>query len=168
MAMTYQTLFDTFFNQLKTLCWNVSNFTGLPAQFKTGYTTTQTSGLATFTWKISNPITQVTEDQLKTDVTQFFKDTRKIDLSATVTPRGLMNFYGAIACYCSSRIKAVGSLFNNNGSYVCAILNETIPTYTSIPDGIECVASDIQTLTTTINQIMGGSIRGYALKYTIS
>lgn len=164
---TYQTLYNQALTSIKSVCLNVSNFASLPAQYKSGYSYVQTNARSNLKWTIKNPISQVAAATVEADFKALMQTYGITSiLSNTVTPRGLFNFYSALANFCSSRICVCSSQLAT-GKYIVYV-SKTYSTVTKLPEGSVAYASDVNTICNTINGIIGSNAKSYFVTYTTS
>lgn len=165
---TYRTLYNQALSSIKSICMNVSNFGALPSHYKPGYTYTQSNARAYLKWSISNPVNQVSTDTVDTDFSNLM-NTYGITgiLDNTVTPRGILNFYTALAVFCTARVCICSSQLNTN-KYIVYDNSTSYSTYTKIPEGDLIYATDINTICGNINSIIGSNIKSKFIKYTTS
>lgn len=162
--MTYQQLYDIALNSIKSTCLNISNYNAIPAEFKSGYSTKQTTNRAVLTITIVNPIGQVASTTADSEFSAWIAQCG-INLSAQIDPRGLLNFYVALASFCSAKVRVLGGQQSNTKQMV--YIPDGAPViYTTIPTGDLLVASDISTCTGTINSIISNNTKSYPIQYT--
>lgn len=162
--MTYQQLYDIALNSIKSTCLNISNYDSIPAEFKSGYSTKQTTKRAVLTITIVNPIGQVAPTTADSEFSAWIAQCG-VNLSAEIDPRGLLNFYVALASFCSAKVRVLGGQQSDTKQMVY-IPNGVPTTYTTIPNGDLLVATDMDTCTTTINSIISNNTKSYAIQYT--
>ena len=73
--MTYQDMYNTTLASIKSACWNVSNYGGLPAEFKAGYSKSYSSARARLSMSIANPIGQVAASTVDSQFSSFIQNT---------------------------------------------------------------------------------------------
>lgn len=164
---TYQTLYNQALTSIKSVCLNVSNFASLPAQYKSGYSYVQTNARSNLKWTIKNPISQVSASTVEADF-RALMETYGITniLGNTVNPRGLFNFYSALANFCSSRICVCSSQLAT-GRYIVYV-SKTYSAINKLPEGSVAYASDVNMICKDINSIIGSNAKSYFITYTTS
>ena len=167
--MIYQELYDKALNTIKQLCMNVSNYDGLDAAFKAGYSKNYTTGRATLVETISNPIGQVATSTVDSEYFSWMTTcgiTSYLNQTVEVDSRGLFNFYGALASFSTAKIKTIAG----NASTVQQVvyIPGTTPTaITKLPYTSRLMyAVDVSTYFTQINAIIINNTKSYVVKYT--
>jgi len=185
-ALTYQQLMTAAINKISAVCLNVSNFAGIPAAYKSGYThtTTQKGGgtrqiTMTLTATLSSgAISQVTSSVVSDQLNAFFNE-RGITAKASkaITDRGLANFYNNLAAFCYARIFVYSSQETTTNVIAYYSGSVTYPAVTNI-DESSALPEDIKQLkmivanqdVTLALQLLGSYItakaRGKVTKYT--
>lgn len=164
---TYQTLYNQALTSIKSVCVNVSNFASLPAQYKSGYSYIQTNARSNLKWTIKNPIVAVAAATVESDFRSLMQTYGIINiLGNTVTPRGLFNFYSALANFCSSRICICSSQLAT-GKYIVYV-SKTYSAVNKLPEGSVAYASDVNMICKDINSIIGSNAKSYYITYTTS
>lgn len=115
--MTYQDMYNTTLASIKSACWNVSNYAGLPAEFKAGYSRSYSYARARLSMSIANPIGEVTASTVDSQFSSFIQNTFVITPSATVDQRGMITFFEAVAMFCVAKVKICSSMYNT-GKYI--------------------------------------------------
>lgn len=169
--MIYQELYDQALSTIKSLCINVSNYSALDAAFKSGYSKRYTTGRATLTETISNPIGQVATSTVDSDFSSWMTTcgiTSYLNQTVEVDSRGLFNFYGALASFSTAKIRTIAG--NAVTTQQVVYVPGTTPTaITKLPYTSRLMyAVDVSTYFTQINAIIVNNTKSYVVKYTYS
>lgn len=169
--MTYQELYNSALSRIKSMCLNVSNYGGLNSAFKAGYTRNYTTGRATLTARISNPIGQVSSSTVDNEFRNWMTTcgiTSYLNKTVEVDSRGLFNFYGALASFATAKIRTIAGTAVTTQQVV--YVTGTNPTsITRLPtDGRLMYANDVSTYFNQINSIITNNTKAYVVKYSYS
>lgn len=165
--MTYQELYNTALSTIKSVCLNVSNWGAVASQFKSGYSRVQSNARAHLTISIVNPVSQVSSSTVDSQFSSWMVNSCGVNLSATVEPRGLFNFYVALASFVTAKVCIVGGQETTTRQIM---YNSGINPqgYTRMSGENVAVATDMATCSTTINQIICSNTRAYNVRYNFS
>lgn len=169
--ITYQALYNQVVPAINNTCVNVVNYWSLPGEMRPGYQNTFYTNRACSTWTIRNPIYQVDTNTVSDDFLHYIRNIRGIDLNANVNPRGLMNFYSAVACFCEVRVRVASAQVMNShyGRYRVYCRDGGYSNFTTIDPNNDTnliIASDINTISYNINQIISQNNRAYYVRYS--
>ena len=162
--MIYQDLYDIALASIKSICLNVSDWESVVAEFKSGYSRQQTNARAVLTISVANPVGQVATSTVDSEFNSWMVSSCGVVLSATVEPRGLFNFYVALASFVSGKVQIAGGqesttrqiIYNPDG---------TPQSYTKMAGENVAIATDMATCSTTINQIICSNTRARNVRY---
>lgn len=151
---TFQELVDVCKNYIKTNCVNITNFAGIHASLKAGYSTTAaigtgyTSGTAaSYYTKISiigNQAVQATAAQVDTDMANYLTSIGRTSLSDKINREDIFQFIEELMVFCYNHCwfisgqYATGSVFiydniGNNNNYVAALPKTLFSKVTATP-----------------------------------
>lgn len=170
MALSYNTIYNQALNAIKSTCYNVSRYSSLPSQFKSGYTTTKTAGednLCTWTFKISNPVNSISTSTVDSDFSELMKQYGITPSGEQVTPGGLYNFYTALSIFCTARVCMCSSQFNS-GVYPVYDRSANYQTATKLPVDAIAYAIDGIRVAQDIIKIITANSKARFIRYTIS
>ena len=162
--MIYQDLYDIALASIKSICLNVSNWESVVAQFKSGYSRQQTNARAVLTISIVNPVNQVATSTVDSEFNAWMVSSCGVVLSATVEPRGLFNFYVALASFVSAKVGVAGGQ-ETTTQQIIYNASGTPQSYTKMAGENVAIATDMATCSTTINQIICSNTRAYNVQY---
>lgn len=165
--MTYQELYNTALSTIKSVCLNVSNWGAVASQFKPGYSRVESNARAHLTISIVNPVSEVSSSTVDSQFSSWMVNSCGVNLSATVEPRGLFNFYVALASFVTAKVCIVGGQETTTRQIM---YNSGINPqgYTRMSGENVAVATDMATCSTTINQIICSNTRAYNVQYNFS
>ena len=120
--ITYQQLVDVVKNYIKTNCTNITNYAGIPAVFKAGYSNQYTipGGNAAATCYCTTTITggdivQATASDVDTDMNNFIETIySKQYLSQYIKDSELIKFVNDLVIFCSTRLLYSTSVLNSS------------------------------------------------------
>lgn len=165
--MIYQDLYNTALSSIKSACLNVSNWGAVASQFKSGYSRVQTNARAHLTISVANPVSQVSSSTVDSQFNSWMVGSCGVILSATVEPRGLFNFYVALASFVTAKVQIAGGQETTTRQIVYNSGNNP-QGYTKMSGENIAVATDMATCSTTINQIICSNTRAYNVRYNFS
>lgn len=137
---TYRELYDTALNKIKSICQNVSNYSGnVPSTVKESYTKTKShtgtegssshSKTVTARFRIKNSIPQVSASVVESQFDSYMNSCGfKSILGGNTTPRGEILFMMAVSEFITAKVYTVQGL---NSSKVTCYNQDTTPTVVS-------------------------------------
>ena len=121
-SITYGTIVDAVKNYIKNNCTNIINFGGIPAEFKSGYSTTITisggNGAATCYCTISitsGNVVQKTATDVDNDMTSYLQLIGASNmLNDNVKDSELLKFINDMVIFCTTKVAFSTSVHNSN------------------------------------------------------
>lgn len=180
-SITYNTIITNIKNTIKSNCVNISNFAGIPAAFKSGYSNKITiSGgntAATCYCTVTsngNYVTQATTSDVDTDMTNFCNTIGLTPyLSQNVKDTEFVKFMNDIIAFCAAKLAFATSVYNTNRYLIYNKNQTTYGTTYTINEGsadkqvvTTDVTSAINKLMTDINKVIREIPVSYALNYS--
>lgn len=121
--ITYTSIINIIKNYIKSNCLNVSNFAGIPNQYKTGYTRVIGSASANYIGEgaratIANPVTEVTASTVDSDMATFLTNIgiSSSALSYPVDDSSFTPLFTNLAIFCTARVCYAMSNSSNSGT----------------------------------------------------
>lgn len=167
--MTYNDLFEQALSAITSACTNVSNYGSISSHFKSGYSRNVTNAKATCRVSIINPVSSVSSSTVRSQL-QSHLTNKGVALNDTVNisdATGLINFYTALASFCSAKVCTAASSETTN-RYVIYNSSGSPTDYTRIDPRDVVRANDNITTSQTINQIISSNKKAYLVRYNIS
>lgn len=163
--MTYQELYNIALSAVLNVCNNFSDNNTIPSEFTGSYSTTQTTNRARLTIALTTPVPSVSRDTAQNEFSQWMTS-HITNLGAEVEPRGLFNFYCALASFCAAKIRVVAGQVTTQMRmmYYSAGNPESYPAISGMDNIV--YATDIQTCTSNINLIISSNTRSFAVAYS--
>lgn len=124
--ITYQTIVDAVKTYIKNNSANIANFAGIPAAFKSGYSSIITisggNAAATCYCTVSisgNAVTQATTTNVDNDMSSFLQTIGATSLlSQNIKSSELIKFVNDITIFCANRLYIASSIYNSGTNYL--------------------------------------------------
>ena len=168
---TYNTVYNEALAYIQSVCTNVSNFGSLPAQFKSGYTytesadTTHKNNKATVTYTISNPISEVTADTVAAEYASVMTSFGITASTSLESKESLLNFYRALAHFCAKNVRFCGSQLVS-GKYVVYVPGAAASAVTKLANSDKITAQGGNAVLTIIDDMVAVG-RPYFVRYNV-
>ncbi len=173
MAITYQTLYDQVLTQIKSACQNVSNYSQIPAAYKSGYReiidSTGSPIRKTAILTISTPISQVGTSAVESDFKAYMNASgfgTTVSLSSVADARGKMYFFQAVAGFINKNVCFVQGR-NQTKCIVYMRYYTSGSTGTSVKNGTLIVGDDVNNLNNVLSNIISNNARKCTMNYSI-
>lgn len=171
MAVTLQSLFDIAVSNISSICANISDFSSISSEFKSGYSRTFNHNRSRLTFTIAKSISQATTDQVSSQLSTFLSDNGFSDMNEELHSAELISFYTLLAVFTSARVFDVSSQFTSN-KYVCYYSNDTSYNFdgatVSAADNDIILASDGLLSSYYFQKIIQQNIRAKSIQYNVS
>lgn len=181
-VITYQEIIDLVKEYIIANCSNINDFNGMPAVFKTGYTSTgniprvNVSSKFTYTPKyvvtIIKPVTAATSTNVNADMNAFIS---KIGLTArltdTVTTNSFLPFINDIISFCSTKLSFATSQYSTQKYLIYNTNNNNYLAVENIPADIVyrlAHAIDVTKLINILFMVTKSLLRNIPCLYNIS
>ena len=170
--MLYRDLYNTALSQITAACKNVSNFASLPAMYKAGYThnvpiSTNSKYPFKVVYTIQNPISEVASSTVSTAFDASMDSHGiKAKLDQTVTTEGLIQFYKALASFCTANVKVCGCPLEKDRHIVYVAGTEGPSSSTTGSNDITSGGLDV--VSKTIPTILAANMKNYFVRYTVT
>lgn len=176
-TVTYENIVNVVKNWVKTNCTNITNFAGIPAVFKSGYTTTvQYAGDATspskYTTAISgNAVASVASSTVDTDMTNFLISVGVSNISSKIPDAEFLDFMKNMVVFCSTKISYVTSQYSTNKYLIYDTTHTTYNYNVEISDEAQkrlVYAQDVLDLLTSVITVTKQNMRNRSCIYKIT
>ena len=131
ITLTYNSLITQAKTLLKSACNNVdSNFTNMPGQYKSGWSTTNVNNALTCTTTLSsNAVSQVAGTTVDSEFDTYMSSVGISSIGTTVvTINGLLQFLHCFSCFCQARCVVYSSQYTTTNVIVYKSGTVTYPT----------------------------------------
>ena len=177
--MTFQKLaIDTVASWISTNCTNISNYAGIPAAFKSGYSDvvtyagTGTAAVSKHTATIAaNAVPQVTSATVTSEMTSFLSARGITDLTKNIPQSEFLDFVKDMISFACTKCTWTTSQFNTNKYLIYWSGNTTFYNYYALTDTATTkvsAANDVVELSKSVIDIVRQNIRNKAVKYSIT
>ena len=177
-SITYKQLSDMVVSWIQTNCKNISNFAGIEAQFKSGYTSGKVryagndTSPSCYTINLTgNAVASVSASTVQTDMTNFLVSCGLTDLNKTIPASEFLDFVKNLIVFCSKKVVIVASQLVSS-KYICYHTANTTYNTTYQLDTNDArkiiLANDVLQLLDNITNIVRQSIRNKTCQYSIT
>ena len=175
-SITYQTLVNNAATQISNLCNNITDYAGIEACFKSGYSKTESktgtgqivkTGTLTTTISSNAVPTQTVASTVTTELTNYVTS-KGIVLANNITTNGLALFYNCLAAFSRTKVKQYISQMTTT-KVICYNSGTTnFPTVNTETHDEILRAGQINNTTMTIGQIITNNMETVATRYSRS
>lgn len=171
MAVTLQSLFDIAVSNISSICTNISSFSSISSEFKSGYSRTFNHNRSRLTFTIVDGVSQSTTDQVSSQLSTFLSDNGFSDMNEELCSSELISFYTLLAVFTSARVFDVSSQFTSN-KYICYYSSDTAYNFdsatVSAADNEIILASDGLLSSYYFQKIIHQNVRAKSIQYNAS
>lgn len=171
MAVTIQELCTIATNYISNICTNITNYNNIALEFKAGYSRRFNHNRSFSTFAIINPISQVNEATITSQLSSYLSNNAFTDLNAEVSSSTLISIYTLIAAFTSARVNLVTSQFSSD-SYICYnadTVSYDLDSADILNDNSEIIfSSEGLSASYHIQRIIQQSIKTKSIQYSVS